>query len=83
NPAFLATFKTDYELQIVENIFNGSSLSKEYYPTIWVGLDRLQDKRNYRWIDDGTPYAYFNNQFSKETGRTYISSLLCGPYHTL
>ncbi|KAK0059986.1 hypothetical protein Bpfe_010514, partial [Biomphalaria pfeifferi] len=68
NPAFLATFKTDHEFQIVENIFNGSSLSKNYYPPIWVGLDRLQDQKNYKWIDDGTPYAYFNARFSKETG---------------
>ncbi|XP_055860017.1 uncharacterized protein LOC129921675 isoform X2 [Biomphalaria glabrata] len=66
NPAFIATFKNAYEFQLVNYFFFYANLSKEYYAAVWVGLDRLQDKRYYRWIDDGTPYADFNTDLSQD-----------------
>ncbi|KAK6975395.1 hypothetical protein BgiMline_021750, partial [Biomphalaria glabrata] len=47
----LATFKGKMEEQIILNeLYRGFSESPK---VIWIGLDRLEDHKTYKWIDNG------------------------------
>ncbi|XP_055895595.1 uncharacterized protein LOC106080161 isoform X2 [Biomphalaria glabrata] len=49
--SFVATFRTKMEQQIILNeLYRGFT---EHPKVVWIGLDRLEDYKTFKWIDNG------------------------------